>query len=44
MVYVEGEHIPAYKHSDLTRAETEAKRLAKSLNRKAYVFLFYQIF
>ena len=44
MVYVEGEHTPAYKHSDLTSAETEAKRLAKSLNRKAYVFLFYQIF
>ncbi|WP_259295885.1 hypothetical protein [Bacteroides xylanisolvens] len=37
MVYVEGEHTPAYKHSDLTSAETEAKRLAESLNRKAYV-------
>ena len=23
MVYVEGEHTPAYKHSDLTSAETE---------------------
>ena len=44
MVYVEGEHIPAYKHSDLTSAETEAKRLAKSLNRKAYVFLFIKSF
>ena len=37
MVYVEGEHPPAYKHSDLTSAETEAKRLAESLNRKSYV-------
>lgn len=37
MVYVEGEHTPAYKHNDLTSAETEAKRLAESLNRKAYV-------
>ena len=37
MVYVEGEHTQAYKHNDLTSAETEAKRLAESLNRKAYV-------
>ena len=37
MVYVGGEHTPAYKHSDLTSAGTEAKRLAESLNRKAYV-------
>lgn len=36
MVYVEGEHTSAYKHSDLTSAETEVKRLAESLNRKAY--------
>ena len=37
LIYVEGEHTPAYKHNDLTSAETEAKRLAESLNRKAYV-------
>lgn len=36
IVYVEGEHTPAYKHSDLTSAETEVKQLAESLNRKAY--------
>ena len=37
MVYVEGEHTPAYKHNNLTSAETEAKRLAESLNKKSYV-------
>ncbi len=37
MVYVEGNDAPAYKHFSLTDAETEAKRLAELLNKKAYI-------
>lgn len=37
MVYVEGEHTPTYKHNDLASAEKEAKRLAETLNKKAFV-------
>lgn len=37
MVYVEGQSSPTYKHESLNSAETEAKRLAKMLDRKAYV-------
>lgn len=37
MVYVEGQSSPAYKHENLNSAEAEAKRLAKTLGRKAYV-------
>lgn len=37
MVYVEGQYTPAYQHPTLSSAETEAKRLAQTLNKKAYV-------
>lgn len=37
MVYVQGEHTPTRKHLSLSDAEQEAKRLAKLLNKKAYV-------
>ena len=37
MVFVQGEHTPSYKHSSIESAETEAKRLAKLLSKKAYV-------
>ena len=37
MVYVEGESSPTYKHLTIESADTEAKRLAKLLNKKVYV-------
>ena len=37
MVFVDGERSPAYKHETLEQAESEAKRLAIALNKKAYV-------
>jgi hypothetical protein len=37
MVYLENERTPAYKHSNLESAETEAKRLAKTYGKKAFV-------
>lgn len=37
MVFVEGENTPACKHKSIESAENEAKRLAETLNKKAYV-------
>ena len=37
MVYVEGQSSTTYKHNSLESAEKEAKRLAKQLDKKAYV-------
>ena len=37
MVYVNGGNIPTHTHSTLAGAETEAKRLAKLLGKKAFV-------
>jgi hypothetical protein len=37
MVFVEGQHTPAFKHPTLEAAEKEAKRLAEFLNKKAWV-------
>jgi hypothetical protein len=37
MVYVEGSRTPSYKHYSIESAEQEAKRLAKTLNKKAFV-------
>jgi hypothetical protein len=37
MVYLENERTPAYKHTTLDSAETEAKRLSKQFNKKAFV-------
>ena len=37
MVYLENERTPTYRHANLAGAETEAKRLAKEFNKKAYV-------
>jgi hypothetical protein len=37
MVYVENEKTPTQKHETLTSAETEAKRLAKTSGKKAFV-------
>lgn len=37
MVHVENGDSPTYKHDTLESAEIESKRLAKLLNRKAYV-------
>lgn len=37
MLPVEGENIPVYKHKSIESAENEAKRLAETLNKKAYV-------
>jgi hypothetical protein len=37
MVFVEGQQTPTYKHTSLESAETEAKRLARTLKKKAIV-------
>lgn len=37
MVYLQGEKSPSYQHSTLESAENEAKRLAKTHGKKAYV-------
>lgn len=37
MVYLEGSRGPTYKHETYQSAATEAKRLAKIFERKAYV-------
>lgn len=37
MVYVQDGNTPTYKHSSIEDAEKEAKRLAKQLNKKAFV-------
>jgi hypothetical protein len=37
MVYVDNSNSPTYKHESIESAETEARRLSKELNRKAYV-------
>lgn len=37
MVYLENERTPAYRHSTLEGAETEAKRLVRENNKKAFV-------
>jgi hypothetical protein len=37
MVFLENERTPAFKHSEQISAETEAMRLAKLHNKKAYV-------
>jgi hypothetical protein len=37
MVFVEGENTPTYKHKSIESAENEAKRLAETLDKKAYV-------
>lgn len=37
MIYVEGERTPTYKHTNLESVTTEAKRLARTLNKKAYI-------
>ena len=37
MVYLENERTPAYKHTTLESAETEAKRLSKQYEKKAFV-------
>lgn len=37
MVFVEGENTSACKHKSIESAENEAKRLAETLNKKAYV-------
>jgi hypothetical protein len=37
MVFVEGGRMPAFKHSSLEAAEKEAKRLAESVSKKAWV-------
>lgn len=37
MVYVQDGNTPTYKHSNIEDAEKEAKRLAKLLNKKAFI-------
>ena len=37
MVFLEGERTPTYKHDNKNSAETEAKRLAKTHKKKAFV-------
>jgi hypothetical protein len=37
MVFVEGQQTPTYKHTSLESAENEAKRLARTLKKKAIV-------
>lgn len=37
MVYVEGQSYPTYKHGTMESATKEADRLAKSLNKQAFV-------
>lgn len=37
MVFLEGERTPVFKHSDMISAEKEAKRLALTYDKKAYV-------
>lgn len=37
MVYLENERTPTYRHSTLSGAENEAKRLAKEFGKKAFV-------
>lgn len=37
MVFVEGGRMPVYKHNTLEAAEQEARRLAETLNKKAWV-------
>jgi hypothetical protein len=37
MVFVAGSNQPNWQHATLESAETEAKRLSKLLNRKAYI-------
>ena len=37
MVFLEGERTPTVRYSVIELAETEAKRLAKTYNKKAYV-------
>jgi hypothetical protein len=37
MVYLENESTPTFRHATLELAETEAKRLSKLHNKKAYV-------
>jgi hypothetical protein len=37
MVYLENERTPTFRHATLQGAETEAKRLSKLHNKKAYV-------
>lgn len=39
MIYVEGERTPTYIHSNLESAETEAKRLAGTLEKRAYILM-----
>ena len=37
MVFMEGGHTPTYKHETLEKAITEAKRLAKTHEKKTYI-------
>ena len=37
MVYLENENTPTFRHSTISGAETEAKRLSKQFQKKAYV-------
>jgi len=37
MVYVAGERTPTFTHASIDNAETEAKRLAKLLEKKVYI-------
>lgn len=39
MIYVEGERTPTYIHSNLESAEAEAKRLAETLEKRAYILM-----
>ena len=42
MVYVDGQKAPTYKHDTEQSAVAEAKRLAKLLNKKAYVLIAFK--
>ena len=39
MIYVEGEHAPAYKHNTYESAMAEAKRLAELTGKPAYILV-----
>jgi len=42
MVFVAGGNAPAFVHSTIESAENEAKRLAKTLNKKTFVLMSYK--
>ena len=39
MVYLENERTPTYKHPNIESAKTEAKRLARTYGKKAYILV-----